>query len=101
MCGGRLSGAERSRRSHAGEGARVGRGRRPTWGTPGAAVRDRCVAAPRALPRNDPTRVATGRRARPSGALKDDRVGRNGRTLPTYPKSYEPAEFGAEREKGV
>ena len=101
MCGGRLSGAERSRRSHAGEGARVGPRSRPTWGTPGAAVRDRCVAAPRALPRNDPTRVATGRRARPSGALKDDRVGRNGRTLPTYPKSYEPAEFGAEREKGV
>ena len=103
MCGGRLSGAERSRRSHRhtpGRGGGAGRSR-PTWGTPGAAVRDRCVAAPRALPRNDPTRVATGRRARPSGALKDDRVGRNGRTLPTYPKSYEPAEFGAERERGV
>lgn len=81
MCGGRLSGAERSRRSHAGEGAR-GPGRsRPTGGAPGAAVRDRCVAAPRALPRNDPTRVATGRRARQSGALKDDGDGRNGRTL--------------------
>ena len=38
MCGGRLSGAERSRRSHAGEGARGGRSR-PTGGAPGAAER--------------------------------------------------------------